>query len=66
MIQFTAREHAIARMVVEGFTNREIAQALGRSKNMVKNFLRQMYDKSGMSTRLEFALWYLHHFSSIS
>ena len=62
MTEFTGREHALAQMVVEGFRNKEIAAAMGKSENMVKNYLREMYDKSGMSSRLELALWYLHHF----
>lgn len=59
---FTIREHLIARLVVEGLSNKEIGRALNKSEGMVKNFLRPMYDKSGMGSRLELALWYLHHF----
>lgn len=59
---FTVREHLIAKLVVGGFKNRQIASALGKSEDMIKNYLRAMYDKAGMSSRLELALWYIHHF----
>lgn len=61
---FTVREHLIAKLIVGGFKNRQIASALGKSEDMIKNYLRAMYDKSGMSSRLELALWYIHHFEN--
>jgi DNA-binding NarL/FixJ family response regulator len=62
----TPLEHRIARLVVEGLGNKPIAASLGVSHNTVKFRLRMMFDKSGMDSRLEFSIWYLHHFSRFS
>jgi DNA-binding CsgD family transcriptional regulator len=59
---FTPREHTIAHLLVEGAINREIADSIGTTEHMVKKYLLTMYDKSGMGSRLELALWYLYHF----
>lgn len=59
----TPLEHRIARLLVEGLGNKPIADRLGISHNAVKFRLRMMFDKSGMGSRLEFSIWYLHHFS---
>jgi len=38
-------------------TNKEIAKDAGTTENMVKNYLRVIFDKTGMFSRLELALW---------
>ena len=52
------RESYIIRRVAEGCKNREIADALGTTEHVVKNYLRVIYDKLGLWNRVELALWY--------
>jgi len=52
------RESYIIRRVAEGCKNREIADALGTTEHVVKNYLRLIYDKLGLWNRVELALWY--------
>jgi len=47
--------------VVRGFKNRDIAVQLYTSEQVVKNALRHIFDKTGVSDRLELALFVLHH-----
>src|SRR5450755_3008618 len=44
--------------VAEGCKNREIADSLGTTEHVVKNYLRRIYDKLGLWNRVELALWY--------
>jgi DNA-binding NarL/FixJ family response regulator len=53
------REHLIIRRVAEGCKNSEIAEALGTTEHVVKNYLRLIYDKLGLWNRVELALWYV-------
>ena len=53
----TPREEEIVRLVVEGLTNREISQKLGLSEHTVKNYLFRVYDKLGISSRVELTLY---------
>ena len=53
------REHLIIRRVAEGSKNSEIAQDLGTTEHVVKNYLRLIYDKLGLWNRVELALWYV-------
>ena len=55
------KELKIVAAVVRGFKNREIAMQLYTSEQMVKNALRNIFDKTGVSDRLELALFVLHH-----
>jgi DNA-binding NarL/FixJ family response regulator len=57
----TQREMQIVGFVVQGFKNRQIADELGTREQVVKNYLRSIYDKTGSSDRLELALFTLHH-----
>lgn len=57
----TAREMRVIAAVVEGATNRDIAEQLGMSEQTVKNHLSHIYDKVGVSNRLELALFAIHH-----
>ena len=45
-------------VVAKGFKNREIAKKLGMSQHVVRNYLGIIYDKVGVSNRVELALWY--------
>ncbi len=59
--QLSSRELQIIGFVVQGCKNRRIAEEIGTSEQVVKNYLRSIYDKTGSSDRLELALFTLHH-----
>jgi len=45
-------------LIVQGYKNKEIASQLGTTEQVIKNYLRNVYDKIGVSDRLELALFY--------
>lgn len=55
------KEIRIMAAVVRGYKNRDIAMQLVTSEQVVKNALRCIFDKTGVSDRLELALFVLHH-----
>ena len=55
--RLTPRELEIVRHIVEGGTNKDIATALGISEDTVKHHLRNVFDKLGVSNRLELGLF---------
>ena len=55
------REMEIVQLVVQGFQNKEIGKKLFISENTVKNHLHNIFDKLGVSDRLELALYAIHH-----
>lgn len=57
----TARELEIISFVTQGFRNKEIADKLSISEQTVKNHLHNIFDKLGVSDRLELALHAIHH-----
>jgi DNA-binding NarL/FixJ family response regulator len=57
----TAREEQIVNLVAEGIGNREIAGQLGIKENTVKKSLLRIYDKLGVSNRVELVLYALTH-----
>ena len=59
--RLTAKEVQVAMLVWEGQTNREIANVIGTTEQVIKNYLRSIYDKTGVSDRLELALFTIHH-----
>jgi len=59
--QLTAKEAEVAFMVWEGLTNRDIAQRLNTTEQVVKNYLRNAFDKLGVWSRLELALYVANH-----
>jgi len=59
--RLTDRELRIISAVVQGYKNRDIAGQLYTSEQMVKNALRNIFDKIGVSDRLELALFTIHH-----
>ncbi len=59
--RLTPKELQIVSLVSEGAKNREIAIRLGTKEQVVKNYLRSIYDKVGVSDRLELALYTVHH-----
>ena len=59
--RLTPREVQVASLVWEGLTNREIGQAIGTTEQVIKNYLRVVFDKLGVWSRLELALYIANH-----
>jgi DNA-binding CsgD family transcriptional regulator len=59
--QLNSREIQVAQLVWQGKTNPEIASALGCTEQVVKNQLRGVFDKLGVWSRLELALYIAAH-----
>jgi len=57
----TAREREVINAIVEGFTNKEIASRYKISERTVKHHLSNIFDKVGVSNRLELALFSVNH-----
>jgi len=55
------KELLIISCVTQGMRNKEIASEIGTTEQVVKNYLRKVYDKLGVSDRLELALYCIHH-----
>jgi len=59
--RLTAKEVQIATLVWEGMTNREIGRIVGTSEQVIKNHLRSIFDKLGVWSRLELAMYVAAH-----
>src|SRR5437762_2492427 len=59
--RLTAKELRIVALIVQGYKNKEIATQLGTTEQVITNYLRNVYDKIGVSDRLELALFTIHH-----
>jgi DNA-binding CsgD family transcriptional regulator len=59
--RLTAKEIQVATLVWQGLTNKDIAGVLLTSEQVVKNYLRTAFDKLGVWTRLELALYVASH-----
>jgi len=57
----TSREDEVVSLVAEGISNREIAEQLSIKENTVKKSLLRIYDKLGVSNRVELVLYALTH-----
>jgi len=57
----SAREREIVALVAQGFKNKEMAERMFISEQTVKNHLHNIFDKLGVSDRLELALYAIHH-----
>ncbi len=55
------KELLIVSGVTQGLRNKDIAQQIGTTEQVIKNYLRKIYDKLGLSDRLELALYCLHN-----
>jgi DNA-binding NarL/FixJ family response regulator len=55
------KELLVVSGVSQGMRNKEIAQQVGTTEQVIKNYLRKIYDKLGVSDRLELALYCIHH-----
>jgi DNA-binding NarL/FixJ family response regulator len=54
------REREIVALVAQGYRNREMAEKMFISEQTVKNHLHNIFDKLGVSDRLELALYAIH------
>ena len=59
--QLSPRQLQVVRETAAGAKNAEIARKIGTSEQVIKNMLREIYDMTGVSDRLELALFVLHH-----
>lgn len=59
--RLSPKELAIISCITQGKRNKEIAFQMGTTEQVIKNYLRKIYDKLGVSDRLELALYCLHH-----
>ena len=60
-LQLTPKEALIVSCVTQGMKNKEIAVRVGTTEQVVKNYLRKVYDKLGVADRLELALYCLNN-----
>lgn len=59
--RLTPKEMQIVALIVQGCKNKDIAIQLNTKEQVIKNYLRAIYDKTGVSDRLELALFTIHH-----
>jgi len=59
--QLTQKEIQVATLVWEGLTNREIGKLMGTTEQVIKNHLRTTFDKLGVWSRLELAMYVASH-----
>jgi DNA-binding NarL/FixJ family response regulator len=59
--RLSPKEIAIITCITRGMRNKEIAYHVGTTEQVIKNYLRKIYDKLGVSDRLELALYCMHH-----
>jgi DNA-binding NarL/FixJ family response regulator len=59
--RLTPKEMQIVALIVQGCKNKDIASQLNTKEQVIKNYLRNIYDKTGVSDRLELALFTIHH-----
>ena len=56
--QVSGRQQRVIELVAQGLKNHEIASELGIGAHVVRNYVSAIYDKVGVSNRVELALWY--------
>ncbi len=59
--RLTPKELRIVSLIVQGYKNKDIAIELNNTEQVIKNYLRSIFDKTGVSDRLELALFTIHH-----
>jgi two-component system nitrate/nitrite response regulator NarL len=59
--RLSPKELAIITCITQGKRNKEIAYQLGTTEQVIKNYLRKVYDKLGVADRLELAVYVLRH-----
>ncbi len=60
-LRLSQKEMHIISGVTQGMKNKEIAREVGTTEQVVKNYLRKIYDKLNVTDRLELALYSMHH-----
>jgi DNA-binding NarL/FixJ family response regulator len=60
----TGREEQVVALVSDGLSNREVARELSLSEHTVKKYLFRIFDKLGISTRVELVLYAMSHGNS--
>lgn len=60
-VRLTEKEMLIVSCVTQGMKNKDIAREVGTTEQVIKNYLRRVYDKLGVSDRLELALYCVQH-----
>jgi DNA-binding NarL/FixJ family response regulator len=59
-LRLSEKEMMIIGGVTQGLKNKDIAMEVGTTEQVVKNYLRKIYDKLGVADRLELALYSMH------
>jgi len=59
--RLTRKELEIVTLLVQGYKNKDIADELGNTEQVIKNYMRTIFDKTGVTDRLELALFTIHH-----
>jgi DNA-binding NarL/FixJ family response regulator len=59
--RLSRKELQILRLLLRGYKNKDIAQELNNTEQVIKNYLRSIFDKIGVSDRLELVLYTMHH-----
>jgi DNA-binding NarL/FixJ family response regulator len=59
--RLTEKEIQVADLVWQGLTNREIGKIIGTTEQVIKNHLRSTFDKLGVWSRLELAMYVASH-----
>ena len=59
-VRYRPREREIVALVAQGYKNKEMAEKMFISEQTVKNHLHNIFDKLGVSDRLELALYAIH------
>ena len=59
--RLTPKEMRVVALIAQGCKNREIAVRLKTTEQVIKNYVRSIYDKIGVGDRLELALFTIHH-----
>lgn len=62
---FTVQEQRIARLVLAGLNNKEIALRLGISYNTVKSHMANMKVRNGLGNRIQVVTYYLEHYLEV-
>jgi DNA-binding NarL/FixJ family response regulator len=57
----TPREEQVVALVADGLTNRGVAEELGLSEHTIKKYLLRIFDKVGISSRVELVLYAMSH-----
>jgi len=54
----TNKQYRVIELVAQGLKNSEVANEVGTTEYVIKNYLCTIYDKLGLWNRVELALWY--------